>query len=57
MYVVLCNNMYIILRILFMYVQSNLVNSKSSELDVLFRITSISSYMEVDIRYITPQND
>ena len=36
MYVVLCNNMYIILRILFIYVQSNLINSKSSELDVLF---------------------
>ena len=35
-------------------IQSNFVNSKSSELEVLFRIINISNYREGDIKYITP---
>ena len=35
-------------------IQSNLVNSKSSELDVLFRIIRSSSYMEVDMYIYNP---
>ena len=36
-------------------VQSNLVNSKSSELEVLFRIISSSKYYEVDIKMYNPK--
>ena len=32
------------------YIQSNLVNSKSSGLEVLFRIIGSSNYREVDIK-------
>ena len=35
-------------------IQLNLINSKSSGLDVLFRIISSSNYREVGIKYITP---
>ena len=35
-------------------IQSNFVNSKSSGLEVLFRIINISNYREGDIKYITP---
>ena len=38
-------------------VQSNLVNSKSSGLEVLFRIISSSSYREVDMNIYKPKND
>ena len=33
-------------------IQSNLVNLKSSGLEVLFRVISSSNYREVDIKYI-----
>ena len=39
------------------FIQSNLVNSKSSGLEVLFRIISSSNYRAVDIKYMTPKND
>ena len=35
-------------------IQLNLINSKSSGLDVLFRIINSSNYREVDKKYITP---
>ena len=38
-----------------MDIQSNLVNSKSSGLEVLLQIISSSNYREVDIKYITPK--
>ena len=42
----------------FTLVQSNLVNSMSSELEVLFRITISSNYREVDIiRIYNPLNN
>ena len=36
-------------------IQSNLVNSKSSGLEVLFRIISSSNYREIDIKIYNPQ--
>ena len=36
---------------------SNLVNSKSLGLEVLFQISSSSNYMEVYIKIYNPQND
>ena len=38
-------------------IQSNLIHSKSSGLEVLFRIISSSNYREEDIKYITLKND
>ena len=38
-------------------VQPNLVNSKSSGLEVLLRIISSSNYKEVGIKINNPQND
>ena len=35
-------------------IQLNLINSKSSGRDVLFRNISSSNYREVDMKYITP---
>ena len=38
-------------------VQLNLVNLKSSGLEVLFRIISSLNYREVDLKIYNPQND
>ena len=35
-------------------IQTNLVNSKYSGLEVLFRIINISNYREGNIKYVTP---
>ena len=39
----------------FIKLQSNLINSKPSELRVLFRTIIISNYMELCIKYIAPK--
>ena len=47
-----------VLSKLFNNTQSNLVNSKSSGLEVLFRIICNLNYREVDIKNVlNPQND
>ena len=43
--------------LLFMAIKSNLVNSKSSELEFLFQIINSSNYREVNIKYITTTTD
>ena len=39
------------------HIQSNLVNWKSSGLEVLFQIISSLNYREVDIKLYNPKND
>ena len=42
-------------KILFSKIQKNLVNTKSSRREVLFRIISSSNYMEVNIKICNTQ--
>ena len=39
------------------WLQSNLLNVKSSGLEILFRMISSSSYREVDMKIYNPKND
>ena len=55
MQIVKCPTMPMLFSIFKM--QSNLVNSKSKGLEILFLIIESSNYREVDISIYNPQND